>query len=60
MSGTDTGPTMAHKLVSAAVLGEVGPNHFWFDLNRVKRFAVVHTNDGTDHLRNNDHLEWDE
>ncbi len=56
MGGTDTGATVTDKLVTAAVLGKVGSNHFWLDFDRVKGLAVVNSNDGANHFRDDDHV----
>jgi hypothetical protein len=37
-------------------LGEVVANHLRLDLDLVELLSRVHTNDGTNHLRDNDHV----
>lgn len=56
MRGTNTGPSMAHKFVSAAVLAEVCADHLWLNLNSIERLAVVDTNYRSNHLWNDNHL----
>ena len=54
--GTDTGPTVPHRLVGDAELPEVVAHHVGLDLNRGEDLAVVHANDAADHLRPDDHV----
>ena len=42
--------------VRARELGEVVADHLGLDFDRVEDFAVVDTDDGTDHLGDDDHV----
>lgn len=56
MSSTNTRPSVTDKLVRAAVLGQVGADHFRLDFDRLEDFAVVHADNRADHLGNDDHV----
>jgi hypothetical protein len=43
-------------LVGDGELGKVVTGHFRLDFNLVENLTVVDTNNGTDHLRDNDHV----
>ena len=56
MSGTDTGSTVLDWLVCQREVSQVESDHFWLDFNLVEGLAVVDTDDGADHLWNDDHV----
>ena len=56
VGGTNTGATVLDGLVGDGELAEVVSNHFGLDFNLVEGLAVVDTNVGTDHLRDDDHV----
>jgi hypothetical protein len=56
VGGTNTGPTMLHRLVGKGELSKVVANHFRLDLNLVEGLAIVNSDDTSNHLRNNDHV----
>merc|ERR1712139_494559 len=56
LGGTNTGGTVLHRLVGDGELTEVVSDHVGLNLNLVEDLAVVHANDGTDHLREDDHV----
>jgi hypothetical protein len=56
VSGTNTGTTVLDGLVRDGELGKIVTSHFRLDFNLVEDLTVVDTNDGTDHLGNNDHV----
>ena len=56
MGSTDTGTTVLNGLVGDGELSEVVTNHLGLDLDLVEGLSVVDTNDGTDHLGDDDHV----
>jgi hypothetical protein len=56
VSGTNTGTTVLDGLVRDGELGKVVTSHLRLDFNLVENLTVVDTNDGTNHLGNNDHV----
>ena len=47
---------MSDGAVSDGELAQVVANHVGLDINNVEHLAVVYSDSGTDHLRNNDHV----
>jgi len=56
VSGTDTGATVLHGLVSDGEFTEVVANHLGLDFNLVKGLSLVDTDDAADHLGHDDHI----
>jgi hypothetical protein len=56
VGGTDTGTTVLDGLVGDGELSKVVSNHLGLDFDLVEGLAVVDTNDGTDHLRDDNHV----
>ena len=56
VSSTNTGAVVLHGVVSKSELTQVVTNHLSLDFNVAEVVAVVHTDDATDHLGNNDHV----
>jgi hypothetical protein len=56
VSGTDTGTTVLNRLVRDGEFSEVVASHLRLDFNLVENLTVVDTNNGTNHLRNNNHV----
>jgi hypothetical protein len=56
VSSTNTGTTVLNGLVGDGELSEVVTSHLRLDFNLVENLTVIDTNDGTDHLRNDDHV----
>lgn len=56
VGGTNTGTTVLDGLVGDGELTKVVTSHLRLDLNLVEGLTVVDTNDGADHLGNNDHV----
>merc|ERR1712212_1185184 len=56
MSGTDTGTTMTNRFVGQRELSKVMSNHLRFDFNLIECLPVVDADDGTDHIRQHDHV----
>ena len=56
MGSSDTGPSVGHRLVGDGELTEVVSHHVSLDLDGVEDLTVVHGNDGSDHLRDDDHV----
>merc|ERR550519_977420 len=54
--GSDTGPTMLHRLVGDGELSQVVSDHLWLHLNLCEDLAVVNSNNGASHLGDNDHV----
>merc|ERR1719507_410515 len=54
--GSDTGPTVLHRLVGDGELSQVVSNHLWLHLNLCEDLAVVNSNNGSSHLGDNDHV----
>lgn len=51
-----TGSTVSDWGVGDGELTQVVANHLWLDLNGVENLTVVDTNQGTNHLWDNDHV----
>lgn len=47
---------MSDRSVSDGELTQVVANHLWLDLDGVEHLTVVNTNQGADHLWNNNHV----
>jgi hypothetical protein len=56
VSSTDTRLTVLDRLVGDGELTEVVTNHLRLDLHSVEDLAVVHTDDASDHLGDDDHV----
>jgi len=56
VGGTNTGTTVLDGLVGDGELSEVVSNHLGLDLDLVEGLSVVDTDDGTDHLGDDDHV----
>ena len=56
MSSTNTGAVVLHGVVSQSELTQVVTNHLSLDFNVAEVVTVVHTDNATDHLGNNDHV----
>ena len=56
MGGTDTGATVLDGLVRDGELSKVVANHLGLDLDLVELLSGVDTNDGADHLWDDDHV----
>jgi hypothetical protein len=56
VSRTNTRTTVLDRLVGDRELSQVVADHLRLDLNLVEGLAVVHTNDTSDHLWNNNHV----
>ena len=56
MSSSNTGSSVLNRFVSHWEFTKVMTNHFRLDFNLVKGLSIVNTDDGSDHLRNNDHV----
>ena len=56
VSGTNTGATVLDALVGDGELSEVVSDHLGLDLDLVEGLSVVDTNDGSDHLGDDDHV----
>jgi hypothetical protein len=56
VGGTDTGTTVLDGLVRDRELSQVVANHLRLDLNLVELLSGVDTDDGADHLGDNDHV----
>merc|ERR1719487_1675752 len=54
--GTDTGAAVAHGLVRDRELAQVVAYHVGLHLHGGEDLAVVHANDGADHLRHDQHI----
>merc|ERR1719222_560552 len=54
--GSDTGPTMLHRLVGDGELSQVVSNHFGLHLNLCEELAVVNSKNGYRPLGDNDHV----
>jgi hypothetical protein len=55
-SGTNTGTTVSNRLVGDGEFTKIVTSHLRLDFNLVEDLTVVNTNDGTNHLRDNDHV----
>eukprot|EP00967_Tisochrysis_lutea_P027869 scaffold32377_cov34-Tisochrysis_lutea.AAC.6 len=53
---TNTGPSVAHRLIRHGELAKVHADHVSLDLNRGEHLALVDTNDGPNHLGDDDHV----
>merc|ERR1719216_433076 len=56
VGGTNTGPTVLHRLVGDGELPQVVSDHLWLHLNLCEDFAVVDANNGSSHLGHNNHV----
>jgi len=56
VGGTDTGATVLDGLVGDRELSQVVANHLRLDLNLVELLSGVDTDDGADHLGNDNHV----
>merc|ERR1740129_1053674 len=56
VGGTNTGPTVLHRLVGDGELSQVVSNHLWLHLNLCEDLAVVNSNNGASHLGDDDHV----
>ena len=56
VGSTNTRPTVLNRLVWDGELSQVVTNHLRLDLDLVKRLSVVHSNDASNHLWDNDHV----
>ena len=56
MSSTNTRAAVLHGVVSQRELTKVVTDHLSLDFNVVEVVAVVHTDNATDHLGNDDHV----
>merc|ERR1719188_1627348 len=56
VGGSDTGPTVLHRLVGDGELAQVVTNHLWLHLNLCEDLAIVNSNNGSSHLWDNDHV----
>ena len=54
--GTNTGTSVRHWFVCDGKFTEVSADHGWFDFHDVEMFAVVDSNDGTDHVWQDNHV----
>ena len=54
--GTDSWSSVTNWLVGDGVLSQVVSQHIWLDLYLVESLSVVHTNNATDHLWDDDHV----
>lgn len=55
-TNTHTWLSWVHELVRDRELAKVVARHLRLDLDSVENLAVVDTDDGTDHLRHDDHI----
>lgn len=56
MSRTNTRAVMLHRSISKRELAQVVTNHLSLNLNVVEVVTIVHTNNTSNHLRNNNHV----
>ena len=56
VGSTNTRPTVLNRLVRDGELSQVVTNHLRLDLDLVEGLPVVHTNDASNHLWDNDHV----
>merc|ERR1719153_1196754 len=56
VGGSDSGPTVLHRLVGDGELAQVMANHLWLHLNLCEDLAIVNSNNGSGHLGDNDHV----
>merc|ERR550519_199809 len=56
VGGSNTGPTMLHRLVGDGELPQVVSDHLWLHLNLCEDFAVVDANNGSSHLGHDNHV----
>merc|ERR1719508_582810 len=56
VGGSDTRPTVLHRLVGDGELPQVVSDHLWLHLNLCEDFAVVDANNGSSHLWHNNHV----
>jgi len=56
VGGSDSGASVAHGLVRDGELAEVHADHLGLNLHAAEHLAVVDSDDGADHLGDNDHV----
>ena len=56
VSRTNTRAVMLHRSISKRELAQIVTNHLSLDLNVVEVVTIVHTNNTSNHLRNNNHV----
>ena len=56
MGGSDTGPPVLDRLVGDGELSQVVSDHLGLDLHLVEALPVVDSDDGSGHLRDDDHV----
>merc|ERR1711975_204543 len=56
LSGTNTSGTMLDRLVGDGEFAKVVSDHVSLDLHLVEHLAIVHTNNRSNHLGENDHV----
>ncbi len=56
MGGTNTWLTVLDRLVCDGELSQIMSDHFWLDFNLVECLAIVNTDIGVRHFRDNDHV----
>ena len=48
--------SVLHRLIRDGELSQEVPDHLWLDLELSEHHAVVDSNDGAGHLRDNNHI----
>merc|ERR1712223_228336 len=56
MGGTNTRPSVFDGLVCDGKFSQVVSNHFGLDFDLVEGFAIIDSNNGSGHLRNDNHI----
>lgn len=56
MGSTNTGATVLNRLISDGELAKVMTNHLGADFDLIISLAIVNTHDGSNHLREDDHI----
>merc|ERR1719402_1277165 len=56
MGGSNTGSSVLDRLVRNGEFSKIMTNHLWLDLNLCEHLSVVNSNNGSSHLRNNNHV----
>jgi len=56
VGSTDTGATVLHRLVRDGKLAEVVTDHLGLDFNLIEGFALIDSDDASDHLGHDDHV----